>query len=66
MRYTNVNRYTRAGKSGKLIRCPHCKVPVRVYNFGWTRIPCFSCQVIGSVAKNDWLLLIDKGDKNVR
>ena len=50
----NVNRYTRAGTSGKVIYCPHCNEPELVQNFAWTAILCPSCNIPSD--KNDWLV----------
>ena len=50
----NVNRYTRAGTSGKVIYCPHCNEPELVQNFAWTAIICPSCNIPSD--KNDWLV----------
>ena len=50
----NVNRYTRAGKNGKVIICPICGEPELVHNFSWTSMTCPSCRE--SSDKNDWLI----------
>ena len=50
----NVNRYTRAGKSGKVIYCPNCNAPEIVYNFSWALATCPSCDTTSY--KNDWLV----------
>jgi len=50
----NVNRYTRAGKSGKVIYCPHCNAPELVHHFGWAAMTCPSCNTTSD--KNDWLV----------
>jgi rubrerythrin len=50
----NVNRYTRAGKSGKFIYCPVCGEPEIVDNFAWSAMTCPSCRE--SSDKNDWLV----------
>ena len=49
----NVNRYTRAGKNGKIIICPVCREPEVVYHFSWAAMTCPSCNT--SSNKNDWL-----------
>jgi ribosomal protein S27E len=51
--YKNVNRYTRAGKGGKFVMCPHCHADTRVYHFSWANMTCNNC--MASVDKNDWL-----------
>ena len=50
----NVNRYTRAGKNGKIIICPVCREPEVVYHFSWAAMTCPSCNT--SSNKNDWLV----------
>ena len=50
----NVNRYTRAGKNGKIIICPVCGEPEVVYHFSWAAMTCPSCRE--SSDKNDWLI----------
>ncbi len=47
-----VNRYTRAGMSGKAIYCPHCKDKVIVGHFAWSAIRCSHCKV--DVQKHEW------------
>ena len=51
----NVNRYTRAGKSGKFIYCPVCGEPEIVDNFAWGVAECPSCGTTSD--KYDWLVL---------
>ena len=50
--YKNVNRYTRAGKSGKVIYCPACGEAEIVYDFAWAVAECPSCNTASY--KNDW------------
>jgi len=50
-----VNRYTRAGKDGKYIICPHCKGALRVYNFAWSTLGCMYCKE--SVEKSNWSMV---------
>lgn len=50
----NVNRYTRAGKSGKVIYCPVCGEAEIVDNFAWGVAECPSCNTTSY--KNDWLV----------
>ena len=47
-----VNRYTRAGKNGKEIICPHCNKTSRVYHFSWSAVGCLNCKKM--VNKNEW------------
>ena len=49
-----VNRYTRAGKYGKVITCPKCSQDARVYHFSWSALSCQSCGK--SVNKEEWQL----------
>ena len=51
----NVTRYTRAGRDGKVIQCPHGPHHFPVWNFAWSAIRCDSCRT--DVAKYDWILL---------
>tara|TARA_Y100000401_G_C8316065_1_gene222500 strand:+ start:236 stop:514 length:279 start_codon:yes stop_codon:yes gene_type:complete len=52
--FKNVNRYTRAGKIGKVIHCPVCGEPELVYHFSWASMTCPSCRETSN--KNDWLI----------
>ena len=47
-----VNRYTRAGQWGRMIRCPHCKNITTVYHFAWSGLQCQKCKKM--VDKNEW------------
>ena len=47
-----VNRYTRAGKYGKLITCPKCHHSVPVYHFAWSALGCTNCHEM--IEKHDW------------
>tara|TARA_R100000008_G_scaffold11124_1_gene5563 strand:+ start:232 stop:405 length:174 start_codon:yes stop_codon:yes gene_type:complete len=47
-----VNRYTRAGKDGKYIICPHCTGALRVYHFSWSALGCIYCKE--KVQKDQW------------
>ena len=48
----NVNRYTRAGREGKYIICPHCTGALRVYHFSWSALQCMYCKKDSE--KYDW------------
>jgi rubrerythrin len=52
----NVNRYTRAGKNGKIIICPVCGEPEVVHHFSWAAMTCPSCNT--SSNKNNWLVSV--------
>ena len=54
-----VHKWCRAGKSGKVIVCPHCGHNHRVYHFAWVASGCSSCKAM--VDKYDWFL--GKNDK---
>lgn len=47
-----VNRYTRAGRDGKTIQCPHCQHHSVVYHFSWCAITCQGCKA--DVDKQDF------------
>ena len=47
-----VSRYTRAGKNGKVITCPHCMKSKPVYHFSWSALTCQSCGK--DVKKEEW------------
>ena len=51
---TNVNKYTRAGVSGKQIVCPLCNNEARVFHFSWSALTCQTCR--SSVNKTSWRL----------
>jgi ribosomal protein L37AE/L43A len=53
-----VNRYTRAGKAGRLISCPICGAEVLVFNFAWSALTCGQCG--RDVKKAAWELVTDK------
>ena len=52
--FSNVNRYTRAGKNGKQILCPECKEWGKVYHFSWYALGCTSCGEM--IDKEKWLV----------
>ena len=52
---SKVNRYTRAGKDGKIIVCPECNKVATVYHFSWSALGCQECGAM--VEKNQWRLL---------
>ena len=49
-----VTKYTRAGKDGKIIKCPTCAKTILVYHFQWSAIACSCCK--SEVEKADWLI----------
>jgi len=50
----NVNRFTRAGRTGKTIICPQCDNKARVFHFSWSKLSCMNCN--HSIDKNEWIL----------
>ena len=50
-----VNRYTRAGKNGKLITCPKCQQSAPVFHFAWSALTCQFCS--SDINKEDWLII---------
>ena len=53
-KFTKVNNRTRAGRQGKLIHCPKCDYPTKVYHFSWSALSCYHCK--GMIDKKDWNL----------
>ena len=49
-----VDRYTRAGNTGKLIICPECNSHARVFHFSWSKLNCIHCDA--TVNKTSWRL----------
>jgi ribosomal protein S27E len=39
----NVTKHTRAPRGGRMIECPHCHWPTRVYHFAWYAMVCEGC-----------------------
>ena len=54
MKFKNLDRYTRAGREGKEIKCPNCGVYQWIYHFSWSALTCQGCDK--SIDKNEWLL----------
>lgn len=50
-----VTRYTRAGREGRVIRCPHCGAEGVVYHFAWSALECLHCHRL--VPKYKWLVV---------
>ncbi len=42
--FPKVNSYTRSGKNGRLIICPHCDECLRVFHFNWSSLECEYCK----------------------
>ena len=49
---TYVDRFTRAGYTGKYITCPKCQQSNKVFHFSWSALTCLCCRE--SINKNDW------------
>ncbi len=49
-----VTGRTRAGKNGKLVRCPVCESTRKVYNFSFSSLTCPQCKTC--VQKEEWLV----------
>jgi len=58
MSLQTVNKYTRAGYSGKIIICPECKTESRVYHFSWFALSCQGCKQ--TIEKLNYLLKLKK------
>ena len=52
--FEKVTGRTRAGKNGKLVRCPVCEHTRKVYNFSFSSLTCPHCKTC--VNKEDWLV----------
>jgi len=50
--FIKVHKYTRAGKYGKELKCPHCGSYSWVYHFAWCGLTCQGCDTM--VDKQDW------------
>ena len=53
----NVDRFTRAPRSGRQIICPSCGTVARVYHFSWCAITCQGCRQM--IDKPLWLIKPD-------
>ena len=49
-----VNRYTRAGRFGKVVECPECNHHQIIYHFSWSALGCLGCKQM--IEKQDWNL----------
>ena len=52
MEFKTLDRYTRAGREGKEIKCPNCGVYGWVYHFRWCALTCQGCGKM--IDKNEW------------
>ena len=52
--FEKVTGRTRAGKNGKLVRCPVCESTRKVFNFSFSSLTCPQCK--SCVEKEDWLV----------
>jgi len=51
-----INKYTRAGKYGKLIACPKCNTCEVVFHFSWSALVCPHCST--SNDKKQWRISV--------
>ena len=49
-----VDRFTRAGYTGKYITCPKCQQSNKVFHFSWSALTCQCCRE--SINKLDWIV----------
>lgn len=54
MEFKLVTRHTRAGCSGKILKCPKCGAQHRTYDFAWSSLGCSSCNAM--MSKYEWLV----------
>ena len=54
MNWKPVDKYTRSGKDGKLLKCPKCESIHKVYHFAWSALGFNHCGK--SFEKNLWLV----------
>ena len=54
MEFKPIHRYTRAGKWGKLIKCPECNEQAMVYHFNFSSLGCQYCKA--KINKEKWLV----------
>tara|TARA_B100001250_G_C19680302_1_gene735540 strand:- start:783 stop:956 length:174 start_codon:yes stop_codon:yes gene_type:complete len=56
MEFKTLDRYTRAGREGKEIKCPNCGVYGWVYHFSWCALTCQGCGKM--IDKNEWFIKV--------
>ena len=54
MEFKLLTRHTRAGCSGKVLKCPRCGATHKVFNFAWSDLGCPSCNAM--INKYEWLV----------
>ena len=54
MTFKNLNRYTRAGREGREIKCPNCGAYEWICHFSWSSLRCQACDK--RIKKDEWLL----------
>ena len=52
--YSKITKHTRAGRAGKLIKCPRCEHKKRIYHLCWTALSCQGCHEM--IDKYDWYI----------
>ena len=59
--FEQMTRHKRAGKDGKILQCPICDSPTRVYHLSWRRLKCNGCKKM--IPKYEWLIEVSKNKK---
>lgn len=54
-----VNRWTRAGRNGRPLICPHCRDEAIVYHFCWCACQCSNPECAKMVNKYDYLVYVN-------
>ena len=49
-----MHKYSRTGKDGKLVKCPHCEATHRVYHLRDKTMTCSTCKTFSD--KYDWMI----------
>lgn len=57
MDFKPLTRHTRAGCSGKMIKCPKCGHQHRSFSFAWPDLGCPSCNAM--INKYEWLVQVN-------
>ena len=52
--FEKMTRHKRAGKNGKILQCPICDNPTRIYHLSWLALNCEGCGKI--IPKYEWLI----------
>lgn len=49
-----MNRYSRCGSKGKLLKCPNCESTHRIYHLAWIAATCQGCKQM--IDKYDYMI----------